>query len=135
MPRGGTLMTRSRLASSRGVVDQAQEGDHVLDFAAPVESLRADQPIGEPRLQEGFLEQAGHGIGAIHHRAFARLELAAGDQLRDRIHDEGGFGVIIGRFIEENLLAVRRARLKRLLAAAVRSAVDDAHGRIQDDLP
>ena len=41
------------------VVDEAQEGDHILDLAASVEPLRADQAIGQARLQEGFFQQTG----------------------------------------------------------------------------
>ncbi len=89
-----------------GVVGQAQVGDHVFDFAASVEALRADQPIGQAGLQEGFFQQAGLGVGAIHDGALARLELLAGDQLRDGIYNEGSLGIIVGRFIIEELLAL-----------------------------
>ena len=69
-----------------GIVNEAHESDDVFDFASSIESLRADQTIRKPRLQECFFQQTGLRVGAIHHRAFARLEVTAGDQLRDAIH-------------------------------------------------
>ena len=54
------------------VLHQAQVGDHVLDLAPPVEALRPDQPVGQPGAQEGLFQQAGLGVGAVHHREVAR---------------------------------------------------------------
>ncbi len=112
-----------------GVMGQAQEGDDVLDLAAPVEPLRTDKAVRQPRLEEGFLDQAGLRIGAIHHRAIASFELARGNQLGDRIHHESSLGIIIRRFVKEDLLSLA-AVCEQLLALAVQGAVDDPHGRV-----
>ena len=117
----------------RRVVDQAQEGDHILDFAPAVEPLRAHQPVGQPRLQEGFFNDAGLRVGAVHHGAVAGLELLAGDELGDGVHDKGCLAVIIERFIVDDLVARAAVREEFFLPAVVR-LVDDSHGRVEDGL-
>ena len=37
-----------------GIMNEAEEGDDILDFPAPIESLRADESIRKPRLEERF---------------------------------------------------------------------------------
>ena len=56
-----------------GVVHQAQVGDDILDLAPPVEALGPHQLVGQPGAQEGLFQQAGLGVGAVHHGEIARL--------------------------------------------------------------
>ena len=112
---------------------QAQEGDDILDLPPPIETLRTHQPVGKPRLQERLFEQTRHGVRTVHHRALARFNLAGSDQLGDGIHHEGRLGIIVGRFIEEDLFP-RTAVAKKTLFPAVLGAIDHAHGGIQNGL-
>ncbi len=114
-------------------MNQAQEGDHILHFAAAIEALGANQPVRQAGLQESFFQQARHGIRPVHHRAIAGFELPAGDELGDGVDDETGFTVIVGGLVEEDFLAFATFGEELFLLPA-RIAVDDGHGRIQNCL-
>ena len=112
---------------------QPQVGDDILDLPPPVKPLGPHQPVGQAGLQKGLFQQAGLGVGAVHHGAVARLGLLASHQAGDGIHHEGGLGVIVERLVIGYFVA-RAALGKQVLAAAVRVAVDHCHGGIQDGL-
>ncbi len=114
-------------------MDQAQEGDNIFDLTPPVKALRTDQSIGQTRLQKRLFDQTRHGVGTIHHRAVAWLELPGSHELCDRVYDEGGFCVIIRRFVEKDLLSLATL-CEEFLTLAIQGAVDDAHRGVQDVL-
>ena len=70
------------------------------------------------------------GIGAVHHRAIARLELARSDELCDGIDDEGRLRVVVGRFIEEDLFSCTPIT-EKLFVFTVSGSVDDSCRDIQ----
>ncbi len=117
----------------RRIMHQPQVGDDVFDLAAAIKFLRSHQPIGKAGLQEGFFEQAGLGVGAVHHGAVAGFAGLGSYQPGDGIHYEGCFGVVVEGFVKENFIA-RAAVAEKLLLSAMRCAVDDRHGRVQNVL-
>ena len=87
MPRGGTLITRIRLTSSAGFATRRRKADHILDLAPAVEALRPHQAVGHAGAHEGFLQQAGLGVGAVHHGKIIGCRLCRdAEVLLDGIH-------------------------------------------------
>jgi len=71
-----------------GVVNQAQKSNHILHFAPPIETLRANQPVTDALPPKAFFQQARLGIGAIHHREGTGIKVARADAGFYRIHNK-----------------------------------------------
>ena len=112
---------------------QAQVSQHILDLAAAIEALGADQLIRQPGVQEGLFQQAGLGVGAVHDGEVAGLGMLAADQGGDGVYDKGGFSAIIIGLVERDFQPIA-ALGEQAFWLAVRVTVNDRHGHIQDAL-
>jgi len=114
-----------------GVRDEAEVGEDVFDFAAGVEAGAADDAIGDATSEEGLLDDAGLGVGAIHDGDVAGAPVAFRDVSFDLLGDEisfVGFGVGLVNDGVDALVVVG----PELLVDAFGSAVDDGVGDAED---
>ncbi len=116
-----------------GVVNQAQVGQEVLDLAPLVEAGAAHQAIGDAAADEGLLEGAGLGVGAVHDGEGARR---VGVVLGERLHlfgHEGRLLLFVVGLAHHHPRATLVLRPQALLLALAVDA-DDVVGRIEDGL-
>ncbi len=115
------------------VEDQAKVGDQVLDLAPAVEALGADQAIRQAGLEEGLFQGAGLGVGAVHHRAIARVGLVGQCQTGNGVDHELGLIGLIVSFVVGDLKAPAAVGEEPFEVTAL-LAVNDGHGRVEDGL-
>ncbi len=111
-------------------MDQPQEGNDVLDLAPGVEAGGPDQPVGQACANEGILEGAGLGIGAVHHGAVTGTHALLSRQLSDGVDDEPGLLVLIVGLVDGDLGPTPPAGEERLVRA-VGVVLDDCAGSVE----
>jgi len=116
-----------------GIVNQTQEGNHILHLAPSVKALSADQSVAEALAPEGFLQQARLSVGAVHHGKGAGVLLLGADSVLHGLHDVFGFLFVIRGGEQLDFLALPLLG-KQLFARAVGVAVNHRHGSVQDAL-
>ncbi len=116
-----------------GIVDQAQVGDQVLDLAPAVETLGADQAVGEIVAEERLLQRARLGVGAVHDGHIAQAPVPRRDAGDERLDDVLRLIRFVVRLVDGDELALA-AIGEQPLARPSRLPVDHPHGGIQDGL-
>ncbi len=119
------------------VADQAEVAKQVLDLGALVKAEAADHGVTDVVAAEGFLDQAGLGVGAVKDGAvsFARLLCGVGltEKLLDPVGNEQGFVFSVWRLVitdQASTLAVG----PQLLAFAAQVVRDNSSGGLKNDL-
>ncbi len=113
-----------------GVGHQAQEGDHILDLAPAIKALCPDQAVRDARVHQSFFDDAGLGVGAVHHGKVVGAGLAGFEVLGDGVHHKGRFGDVIHCHVLHDLVAAA-ALAEEVLGGAVAVAVDHLARAIQ----
>ena len=113
------------------VVDDAQIGQHILDFGSLKEAHTADDPVGNAVAFQGIFHGVGLGVGPVQNSVI--LEVVALGAGKDLAGNEVALGPFVLRLIYENGLpcAVVRPQVLALPAFVVG---DDGVGRIQNGL-
>ena len=113
------------------VVDEAEEGEEVFDFAAGVEAGAADDAVGDAAAEEGFFDDAGLGVGAIHDGDVAGAPVVEGDLGFDFAGDEVGF-VGFGVALVDDGADAFVVLGPKLFVDAFGGAIDDGIGDTED---
>ncbi len=91
------------------VMNQSQIGDHVFDFAPFVELGGTDETVGHVGAHEGFFEDAGLGVGAVHDGDVAGGVAIEQEALQGGDDDVAFFLIVVG-FADDDEFAALRVR-------------------------
>ena len=126
-------MTRSRADVVGRVVEQAEDGQDVLDLLALVEADAADDPVGDVADPERLFNGRGSArwCGTSPRRRRSATP-SSFDQAPDLVDDELRFVALVGQLAQDDRARRRRSRC----AGGGRSAglvfADDAVGGLDD---
>ena len=109
MPRAGTLTTRSESTSLRGLTQDAQVRERVLDLGALVELRAADDLVGHVRGPQRLLEHARLGVDAVEDGDLAQVGPLGARAARIGVDDERRLVALVARRDDADGLARRRS--------------------------
>ena len=115
----------------RAIVDDAQIGEHILDFGTVKKAGTANDPVRDAVALHGIFQGVGLGIGAIQNGIV--LHAAAPGSRQNLPRHEVRFYALVRRFIHGDEVAIAVVR-PQLLALAANVVGDDGVGRIQNGL-
>ena len=87
------------------IVEQAEDGEHVLDFLAFVEAHAADDAVGDVGDAERFFQHAALGGRAVHDRDVGPMIPRVVEQAADFADDELRLVVLVGQLPQGNRFA------------------------------